>query len=79
MREPIAPCKGCKDRVVEDPEKGTHDCHQECAKYSDFMAERSEWNRKLHAARALDCITENRPWLHKHYTKEIRLRGRHND
>ena len=79
MREPIAPCKGCTDRVVEDPENGTRDCHRDCEKYKDYLERRRKWNRGVYKARVTDLIAGDRPWLHKHYTKEIRLRGRHND
>ena len=79
MREPVAPCKGCTDRVVECPEKGTHDCHQKCQKYNDFLVKRKEWIIAVGKARAQDRVAGGRPWLHKHSRKEIRQRGRHDE
>ena len=63
MKKPRGYCKGCKDRIAENPEKGTRDCHRDCIKYKQFRRELVEYYKHIEAERAIDYIAEHRPWF----------------
>lgn len=63
MREPKGPCKGCEIRTVEDPEKGTHDCHDRCGQYQEYRQKLMEYRRKVYTAQIQEKIVKSRPWM----------------
>ena len=65
MREPYAPCKGCADRVIEDPETGAKDCHGSCGKYEEYKAEARKY-KKEREERIKREYEAGRPWLNKY-------------
>ena len=65
MRKPIPPCLQCKDRVREDPDAGTKDCHNRCEKYLEFRKKLDEYNDMVNRARGEVKLPEQRPWVHK--------------
>ena len=65
MLKPQGYCKGCKDRVAEDPDTGARDCHITCEKYKRFKKELAEWYSDYHKKRVLDHVATDRPWINK--------------
>ena len=63
MKRPQGYCKGCPDRVAEDPETGARDCHITCERYKRFKAELAEWHREYYERKRAEALKNKRPWL----------------
>lgn len=73
----MSPCKECKDRTAEDPERGTKDCHSGCEKYREFQKELKKEKYEKYIAKAQDYMANTRPWMEqdskaqREYKKEV--------
>lgn len=56
MIKPQAPCLDCKDRTVEDEEKGTKDCHPFCPEYCKYTFENEEYQKKIRARKKQESL-----------------------
>ena len=56
---PVAPCKWCDHRVVEDPEKGTKDCHDRCEEYLSFRKALDDFNAEVNRIKREQKVTGN--------------------
>lgn len=63
MLKPTGYCKGCKDRIAEDPETGARDCHITCERYKEFKKELAEWYRECRKEKQVADLTQYRPWV----------------
>ena len=69
MSMPEGPCLGCKDRIPENPEKGTVDCHKNCKMYNDYRKDLETYKRsKLEAEH--ERKLGDRPWM-KRYKRKV--------
>ena len=66
LQKPIPPCKWCDHRVVEDPEKGTKDCHDRCDEYISFREKLDEYNDTINHIRGVLKTADERPWIRRH-------------
>ena len=44
MKKPIAPCKGCQDRVIEP------NCHITCIRYNEFVKQSEQYREEKYKA-----------------------------
>lgn len=68
MSMPSGPCKDCKNRVAENPELGTEDCHKTCQAYKQYKEELMEYKFEV-AKRQHDSKLGERPWMRRYYDK----------
>lgn len=62
MKKPEGPCLGCKQRVPENPEQGTKDCHGSCKVYEKYKADLDEYKKAQLDERHKRQLGE-RPWM----------------
>lgn len=68
MQKPEGYCKGCEDRIAEDPETGARDCHITCERYKRFKAELAEWHNEYYKKKREHDLGA-RPWIHRRGVK----------
>lgn len=49
IKQPVAPCKGCKDRYIL--------CHAECEKYINFRAQQDKYRKEINHKKQQDMIS----------------------
>ncbi len=79
MLKPVPPCKGCKDRVREDPERGLKDCHDRCDKYIEFREALDRYTAEINRLKGEVKVPEARPWIKRHKPIEKRIGGEINE
>ena len=70
MKKPNGPCEGCKDRVAENPEEGTRDCHRTCEKYKAYKEQVEAYHTYLKNEKGNEIVANNRPWLSRKKRKK---------